>query len=301
MLASAQRRRPIGGNALTTRVAGGPGQVTGLPVRRLTESDLPAIVQLAADRGWPPEESKWRLLFAVSEPFGVDDPAGGLAGAVVLTRYGTALAAIGMMLVASGHGRKGLGGRLMRYVLEQAGDAVVYLTATDYGRPLYERLGFRAIDSSVTYTGALAADPPGTGLLRPVDEADLAVVRAVDDAVFGADRGHVLRELVSFADDFLILGNAQAGYGAAWSNEGTRVVGPVVAADLPSAARLVTGLSAGWSGPIRLDVLGRHPDFAAWALASGLVAAGQTALMVYGGELPGDRARLYCPVTVAIG
>ena len=84
----------------------------GLPVRRLTPADLPAIVELAADRDWPPEENKWRLMFAVSEPFGVDDPAGGLAGAVVLTRYGASLAAIGMMLVAARHGRKGLGSRL---------------------------------------------------------------------------------------------------------------------------------------------------------------------------------------------
>ena len=66
----------------------------------------------------------------------------------MLTRYGSDLAAIGMMLVADRHGRKGLGGRLLRHALAQAGDAVVYLTATAYGRPLYERLGFRAIDSS---------------------------------------------------------------------------------------------------------------------------------------------------------
>jgi GNAT superfamily N-acetyltransferase len=273
-------------------------------VRRLTPADLPAIVELAADRDWPPEESKWRLMFAVSEPFGVDDPAGGLAAAVVLTRYGSGLAAIGMMLVAARHGRKGLGGRLLRYALAQAGDAVVYLTATGYGRPLYERFGFRAIDRSVPYRGILSAGPPVTrsaAPLRPPGAADAADLQAIDAVVFGADRGRVLGVLPGFADAFLVLGRPVTGYGAAWAKDGTRVIGPLVAPDLGTATGLIAGLAEGWSGPVRIDVLGRHPDLAAWAQSSGLTAGEETALMVRGGDLPGDRARLYCPVTVAIG
>ena len=51
----------------------------GLPIRRLSPADLAACVELAADRGWPPERNKLRLLFAVGEGYGIDDPAGGLA------------------------------------------------------------------------------------------------------------------------------------------------------------------------------------------------------------------------------
>ena len=317
-----------------------------LRVRRLTEADLPAITELAADRGWPPELSKWRLMLAVSEAFGVDDPAGGLAGVVVLTRYGAGLAAIGMMLVATRHGRKGLGGQLLRHALDLAGDAVVYLTATSYGRPLYERLGFAAIDTSVTFRGRLPASPrlpsgepagaapgqaapgqpapgqpgqaapvgsggPVRGLPRRIEAADLVAVQAVDALVFGADRGRVLRELLDFADEFMLGGCvgggcagdgcAGGGYGAAWAKDGSRVIGPIVAPDTGAAARLIAALAAGWAGPVRLDILGRHRELAAWAASSGLTAGNQTALMVRGGNLPGDRSRLYCPVTVAIG
>ena len=317
-----------------------------LRVRRLTEADLPAITELAADRGWPPELSKWRLMLAVSEAFGVDDPAGGLAGVVVLTRYGAGLAAIGMMLVATRHGRKGLGGQLLRHALDLAGDAVVYLTATSYGRPLYERLGFAAIDTSVTFRGRLPASPrlpsgepagaapgqaapgqpapgqpgqaapvgsggPVRGLPRRIEAADLVAVQAVDALVFGADRGRVLRELLDFADEFMLGGCvgggcagdgcAGGGYGAAWAKDGSRVIGPIVAPDTGAAARLIAALAAGWAGPVRLDILGRHRELAAWAASSGLTAGNQTALMARGGNLPGDRSRLYCPVTVAIG
>ena len=127
-----------------------------LPVRQLNAADLPACLDLAADRNWTREKHKWQLLFEVSDVYGLDDPAGGgLAGAVVLTRYGPDLAAIGMMLVAARYGRRGLGSRLMNHALEQAAGAVVYLTATEFGRPLYQRLGFRAVDVSVAHAGLL--------------------------------------------------------------------------------------------------------------------------------------------------
>ena len=81
--------------------------IADLPVRQLNAADLPACLDLAADRNWTREKRKWRLLFEVSDIYGLDDPAGGgrLAGAVVLTRYGPDLAAIGMMLVAVGWAR----------------------------------------------------------------------------------------------------------------------------------------------------------------------------------------------------
>jgi GNAT superfamily N-acetyltransferase len=289
---------------VTARAETGAVPIADVPVQRLTEADLPAITELTADRDWPPQVRKWRLMFAAGEAYGVPDPAGGLAGIVVLTRYGDGLAALGMMVVASRHGRQGLGGRLMRYALRQAGDAVVYLTATSYGRPLYERLGFRAIDTSVTYAGRLTPVGPGhdgVAGLRRVGAGDLAAITAVDRSVFGADRAGLLATMVTFADEFLMLGSPAGGYGAAWSMDGTRVIGPLVAPDSGAAAALIRCLASGWSGPIRVDLLGRHAGLADWVLASGLAARDTTALMVHGGDLPGDRSRLYCPATVAIG
>jgi hypothetical protein len=75
---------------LALRVQSSGLAAAGLPIRRLSAADLAACVELAADRGWPPEQNKWRL-FAVGEAYGVDDPAGGLAAMVVLTRYGRQL------------------------------------------------------------------------------------------------------------------------------------------------------------------------------------------------------------------
>ena len=101
------------------------------PIRRLGTGDLRHCVALSIDRGWLPERSKWALLLAETEAFGVDAPDGGLAGCVVLARYGPDLASVGMMLVAARYGRRGLGRALMEHLLAEAGGATVTLFATD--------------------------------------------------------------------------------------------------------------------------------------------------------------------------
>jgi hypothetical protein len=188
-------------------------------------------------------------------------------------------------------------------VLELAGDATVSLTATSQGRPLYEQMGFRALDTSVTYTGELAADAADDLADGPrrVTTADLAAISAADLVAFGADRSEVLAELVAFADDFRVLGNPPDGYAACWRDDGISVIGPVVAGSLAAGRGLIASLARAGLGPVRLDIPGRQPELARWAIARGLAVRNQSTLMVRSGELPGDRGRLYCPVSVAIG
>ena len=132
------------------------------PVRRLGPDDLKRCVALSVDRGWSPEQSKWSLLLAASEVFGVDAPDGrGLAGAVVLTRWAADYASVGMMLVAARYGRRGLGRALMEHLVRAAGDgATVTLFATDMGRPLYEKLGFAPVRRNVSFVGRFRPPPP---------------------------------------------------------------------------------------------------------------------------------------------
>ncbi len=280
----------------------------GLPIRRLSAADLAACVELAADRGWPPEQNKLRLLFAVAEAYGVDDPAGGLAAMAVLTRYGRRLAAVGTMVVASRFGRRGLGRRLMAHLLEQAGPAVVYLAANSksYGRPLYQSLGFQSIDTVTRHAGRFAPRPRAalSGSVRLASMSDRETMAALDRKVFGADRRQVLTELFGFAERVLVAEDGRgtlAGFAAAWRNEDDLVVGPLVAADLAVARALITAVAAEENGSVRVDIRGSHLELAAWAAARGLLPCGSATLMVHGGNLPGERDKLFAPVSGATG
>ena len=303
------------------------------PVRRLRPDDLRHCVRLSVDRGWLPEKAKWSLLLEVSEVFGIDAPDGGdggddtdggdgaLAGAVVLTRYGADLASVGMMLVAARYGRMGLGRALMEHLLAEAGDATVTLFATDLGKPLYDKLGFRTIRRSAAFTGPFRADPFRTGPFlaepavtaatadnskmrtRPAAAADMASIIDVDKAAFGADRSRLLRRLPAFAGQLLVLetGRGVAGFAAAWQNHTSTVIGPVVAPDGAAARRLIGDLAAGIRGQVRLDLDPDRPELPAWAVRHGLQPAGLNAVMAYGDRPPpGDPARLFTPISIAL-
>jgi len=280
----------------------------GLPVRRLSPADLAACVELAADRGWPPELNRWRLHFATGEAYGVDDPAGGLAAMAVLTRYGRDLAAVGTMVVASRFGGRGLGRRLMTYLLAQAGPAVVYLAANtrSYGHSLFQGLGFQGIDTVARHAGRFAPRPDAglPGSVRPASMSDREPIAALDRTVFGADRTPVLTELFGFAERVLVAEDGEgalAGFAAAWRNEDDLVIGPLVAADLTVARTLINAVAAQENGSVRVDIRGSHSGLAAWAAAKGLVPCGSATLMVRGGSLPGERDKLFAPVSGPTG
>ncbi len=282
---------------------------SALPIRRLTHSDLTACADLSEDRGWPREEHKWGLLLSAGKGYGVDDPDGGLITACVVTEYGPygnpALGAIGMVLVAERHARRGIGRELMRQVIADMGTTPLTLHATPNGRPLYEELGFKTTGRAEMVRGRFR--PEGTTSkigTRAATAEDLPTLLRLDEEVFGADRTHVLTRLPAFADQVRV---AEAdgriiGYAAAWPNMDTHVVGPLIARDTETAKALLTSLAAHTDRPLRTDIDVRHEDLLAWVKERGLESVAFNAVMTYGiAELPGDWRRRFAPLTVAAG
>ena len=273
-----------------------------MEILRLGPDDLHDCVALARSRGWRPDPRVWRLFFDIGEVSGLRAADGTLAGCVALTRYGDGLAVVGMMLVDEHFGRQGLGRRLMDHVLAAAGPATVFLYATALGRPLYERVGFRAIATVTTSVGPFSG--PADGGSRPAANGDDAAIRALDAQAMGGDRTALLDGLLPLAEALRVIerDGAVAGYGAARAAGEQLVIGPLVAPDLAAARALIADLAAPAEGPVRVDVDHRHDGLLAWAQARGLAAGDQTWLMVHGDrELPGDRGRLGVPAMLAVG
>jgi GNAT superfamily N-acetyltransferase len=294
------------------------------PVRALGPADLSRCVALSIDRGWSPERPKWGLMLAACEVYGIDAPDGrGLAGVVVLTRYGSDLASIGMMLVAARYERRGLGRALMEHAVRAAGDdTTVTLFATSLGRPLYEKLGFAPVRDSASFIGRFRPGPrsgdgkkPGApagaagaggagGVIRAGTPGDLPGILAADLAAFGADRGHILRPVAALADRISVLDadGAVAGYALGWRNDvASTVIGPLMAPDDAAARRLVADVAGHARTAVRLDLDPARPGLPAWAEARGMALGGRTVVMAHG-VLPrrGTPARLYTPVSVAL-
>ncbi|MFG3198253.1 GNAT family N-acetyltransferase [Streptomyces sp. NPDC048208] len=280
-----------------------------LPIRRLTPRDLTACADLSEDRGWSREEHKWGLLLTAGNGFGIDDPDGGLVAACVVTEYGSGqrleLGAIGMVLVAERHSRKGVGRRLMRHVVAAMEGTPLTLHATPLGRPLYEEIGFKTVGRAEMLMGHFVPDgPEPTVLTRAATADDLPSILRLDAEVFGADRTSILVRLPAFADQVRVAGEGGriTGYAAAWPNMQTHVVGPLIARDTETAKALIGSLAARTDRPLRTDVDARHEELLAWAKERGLAPVMSNAVMVLGtADLPGNWTRRFAPLTVAAG
>ncbi|MFI1533854.1 GNAT family N-acetyltransferase [Streptomyces anandii] len=279
------------------------------PIRRLTPRDLTACADLSEDRGWQREEHKWGLLLTAGQGYGIDDPEGGLVAACVITEYGPQgrpdLAAIGMVLVAARHARRGVGRRMMRHALAAMGTTPLTLYATPYGRPLYEELGFKVIGRAEMVCGHFTpeAAPPAIAT-RAATAEDLTRILRLDEEVFGVDRTPLVARLPAFADQLRVAedNGRLIGYAAAWPNMDTHVVGPLIARDTETAKALVASLAAHTDRPLRTDVDLRHEELLGWLKERGLAPVVMNDVMTYGiGELPGDWSCRFAPLTVAAG
>ncbi|MCX4644404.1 GNAT family N-acetyltransferase [Streptomyces sp. NPDC058293] len=283
--------------------------LSALPIRRLTPRDLTACADLSEDRGWPREEHKWGLLLAAGTGYGIDDPDGGLVSACVVTDYGPpnrpTLSAIGMVLVAERHARRGVGRRLMQYVVEQADTTPLTLHATPYGRPLYEGLGFKVTGRAEMVRGHFTPGGPTPSVAtRAATAEDLSAILRLDAEVFGPDRTHVLTRLPAFGDQLRVAedGGELIGFAAAWPSMDTHVIGPLIARDTETAKALVTSLAAATDRPLRTDIDVRHEELLAWIKERGVESQAFNAVMTYGApDLPGDWTRRFAPLTVAAG
>ncbi|MFF4228755.1 GNAT family N-acetyltransferase [Streptomyces sp. NPDC001820] len=277
-----------------------------LPIRRLTTDDRTSCADLSEDRGWPREEYKWGLLLAAGTGYGIDDPGGkGLVTACVVTSYGRGLAAIGMMLVAERYARQGVGRRLMKHALAEAGDTPVTLHATPHGQPLYEERGFVNVGRTEMVRGHLQAPAAEAEVTtRPATADDLPAILRLDTEVFGLDRLHMITRLPAFADQLRVAeeDGVLTGYAAAWPNMETHVVGPLIARDTRTAKALISSLAAATDRPLRTDIDVRHEELLAWVKEHGLETIAFNAVMTYGiPDLPGDWTRRFAPLSVAAG
>lgn len=280
-------------------------------VERLSAETIDECLALAVDREWTPEAHKWQLLFDNGEVWGVRNETGELVGTTTATRFGTVVA-IGNVLVARSAERQGIGGALMRHVLQRHSDAVIVLNATRFGLPLYEKLGFRSVGTTHTHRGIFVPDATTTALAartRPATLDDLPAITVLDAEIVGANREPLLRSLLEgFADKAFVVESdtltpgAIDAFAACWSNADNEQVGPLLGQDDEHIQALIASLAQGVDATFRVDLNDRDVHVREWATRHGLVETGVSTLMVHGADaFPGDRSRWYSAIMQAIG
>ncbi|WIY03513.1 GNAT family N-acetyltransferase [Amycolatopsis mongoliensis] len=260
-----------------------------MEIRTLGAADLPACSDLAESRSWPREPAKWRLLHEVGQLFGVDAPGGGLAAGAAVVSFGT-VASISMVLVAPRYERRGLGRAITAQALAAAGDRVVWLHASTYGRPLYESMGFTLDGGCQGHVGTFADDGGPAAL-----PGSLASVLPLDLRAQGVDRRPLLERL---GTPYVVDGGFAFGVDIGH----VTVIGPVVAESEDAAKAVIRGVARSVPGEVRVDPDDRFPSFTTWLRERGLRPGPPAPRLVLDGRpLPGDASLRFAPLTRALG
>jgi len=270
-----------------------------LRIERLGADDLPFALRLTRDNGWNQRADDWRRLLALACAGARLARWGGRrAGTTVTCAFGPT-AWIAMVLVARSLRGRGIGQALLadgiRYA-EQRGCRTLRLDATPLGRPLYEKVGFRAQFEVRRWAGhprrAAAGRAPEFALARTRAPADLAAVCALDRAATRTDRAPLLRRLASASAPWVARDCEGRVRAFLFTRPGrvARQIGPVCG-DADAARALLRRALAQWAGrPVFLDAPANRADLSRIARAAGLDVARDFLRMCRGREVIEDSA-----------
>ena len=266
--------------------------------RPLLASDADALVGLSAAAGWNQTADDWRLIVdhgGGEGVFAVDGHPLASACAVPLTARSLWVC---MVLVAAGARRQGHATRLMARQIAriEAAGKVPGLDATELGRPVYEKLGFRPLFDLSRYRAAApvwaAVEPTAT--LRPAEAGDLAAIAAYDADATGGDRAFLLDHLAArlpAAAWVATRGGRIAGFAMGRDGLQATGIGPLVADDAATAAALAAAAGNALSGPIVIDLRDAAPGLAAYLERAGFARERGFTRMIKGDDPALDRTR----------
>ncbi len=262
-------------------------------LRRMTPDDIPGALALTQRIGWQHDAADWERLLHWSPDgcFVLDEEESGIVGTVTTTSYGTALAWIGMALVAPERQRLGLGKQLMRAALDHliARDTErIMLDSTVAGRRLYQSMGFRAVGKIERWEGR-ASTYLGSRARRMLP-ADRGAIFALDKGAFGLDRSHILGRLMDEFPDLAWVdyrGDALEGYLLAHRRCDSVFLGPWMSRTIASAERLLlVALEQLQGQPIVMNIPDNNGRSLILASDHNLSRVRQCTRMIYGDAVP---------------
>ncbi|MBY5393535.1 GNAT family N-acetyltransferase [Rhizobium leguminosarum] len=234
---------------------------------------LEAAVALSRQAGWPHRTEDWQLALALSDGMvAVED--GKVVGTVLVTPYKEDCATINMVIVDETMRGRGLGRKLMDAALLIAGDRPLRLVATTAGLPLYQKLGFHETGTVAQHQG-LAGDIAASAETQAATDADLPAIVALDRLAFGADREGLLSYFAGIGAFAVLRSDGHvSGFACLRPFGRGEVIGPVVAADLGQARKLIEHFIARRPGRfLRVDTTA-ETGLSPWLVEQGLAHVG---------------------------
>lgn len=241
----------------------------------LAAADLEAAEGLVAEAGWNQVSADWRIFLELGRAFAVKERRR-LAATAATLPYPSGFGWISMVLVSQAFRRRGIATRLLEHCIESLREAgmVPVLDATPAGREVYLPLGFRdgwAI-TRWRHGGAFSGGDPAGKNIQPLSARHWNDLLAFDAQAFGCDRAPLLERLRGRSAAFACVcveDDQVRGFLLGRDGRLATQLGPIAAQDEATAAALVQFACARIDGPVLLDALDLHEQFARWIFSRG--------------------------------
>jgi len=257
--------------------------ITDDQIVTLADGDCAAALLLSMEAGWNQTLQDWRTLLQLGRGFGVRDGDAKLIATAIALPHAPDFGWIGMVLVTTQYRGRGLATKLLQRTIEHLMGLglVPMLDATPAGRPVYERLGFMEIEGISRWRRAA----PSSGSVPDVS-LELSPLLPLDSEAFGADRSALLAGLVAVPGSRLIVDPERHGYAICRRGRTATHIGPVVAPDASSQARLLETALIQAGGPVIVDVPNPATALRASLSRAGLVIERPLTRMALGRNAP---------------
>ncbi|ARJ21331.1 GNAT family N-acetyltransferase [Bacillus sp. ISL-8] len=231
-------------------------------VERLRKGRIEDIVALSSHIGWDYNREEIEMILNTGIVYGVVNEREELIASAAIILYGETLASIGMVIVHLDYKGRGIGKIItdlcVKSVLTQT---PIMLIATDEGKILYEKLGFRAVSYVSKYIcNSYNANYHCVGneeYIVNYEERDLEEIIQIDKDAFGTNREEFLKYRMIQSEQCIVTKDAQQnvlGYGISIQTPKNKIIGPVVAKNDEMAMRIVHHLAREHHGKLRIDV-----------------------------------------------
>ncbi|TKH34073.1 MULTISPECIES: GNAT family N-acetyltransferase [Bacillus cereus group] len=238
-------------------------------VERLSKEQIGDIVALSSYIGWDYNREEIDTVFNSGIVYGVWNERKELIASAAIILYGEALASIGMVIVHPDYKGRGIGKIITEAcVTSVSAQTPIMLIATDEGKPLYEKLGFRAVSYVSKYIcnsyNAKDYCVRNEDYVMNYEEGDLEKIIKIDEYGFGTNRKEFLKKRIMQSEQCVVVKDTEEniiGYGLSIQTPENKIIGPVVAKNNAMAMRMVHDLARGHNGKLRMDVLEGKNDF----------------------------------------
>jgi GNAT superfamily N-acetyltransferase len=272
-------------------------------LRLMNTGDLTAAVELSSAARWNQTADDWRMLMnlAPTNCFAIEAD-GRLVSTTTLLCYSQQLAWIGMVLTSTDYRGRGFARRLLAAALDRAdslGIETVKLDATDEGKPIYGKFGFKAEQPVERWSRPRPTELQAPESQRSSRSSVLSPpLRELDSQAFGTDRSRILQALVLRST----LNSTPRAFLFARPGRTTQYLGPCIAKDPAAAREIISGVTnasahTSWSW----DLLPENKDAVALASELGFTRKRCLSRMARGKPLRGREEMVFAIAGFELG